>query len=171
MNRRFGLSHLVAGLMLAALLVFIVGVQFLPGYDPYSQDLAGSLVPVNGTSPDGVYYLLGTDTLGRDMVSRLALAGQVSILIGASAVLLSLVVGVVLGLIAGYFGGAVESSIMGFADLQLSIPRILLLIAVTAVIGPSEIKLAALLGLTSWVSYGRVARAMALSLRQREFVL
>ena len=105
------------------------------------------------------------------MVSRLALAGQVSILIGAGAVILSLVLGVGLGLVAGYFGGAAESVIMGFADLQLSIPRILLLIAVTAVLGPGEVKLCLLLGATSWVSYGRVARAMALTLRHREFVL
>jgi peptide/nickel transport system permease protein len=126
---------------------------------------------VGGTSPDGVFYLLGTDTLGRDMVSRLALAGRVSILIGAGAVALSLVIGVALGLIAGYFRGAAESAIMGLADLQLSIPRILLLIAVTAVMGPGEIKLCLLLGITSWVSYGRVARAMAMSLRGREFVL
>lgn len=171
MRRQFGASHVVAGLMLLAMLVFIAGVPLLPGYEPYAQDLAGSLVPVGGTSPDGVFYLLGTDALGRDMFSRLALAGQVSVLIGAGAVLFSLVLGVGLGLVAGYFGGAAESAIMGFADLQLSIPRILLLIAVTAVIGPGEIKLCLLLGATSWVSYGRVARAMALTLRNREFVL
>lgn len=171
MSKRIGPSHIFAGVMLLAMLLFIAGVPFLPGYDPYNQDLAGSLLPMNSTSPDGVYYLLGTDTLGRDMVSRLALAGQVSILIGAGAVLVSLIMGVCLGLAAGYFGGAAGSAIMGFADLQLSIPRILLLIAVTAVVGPGEGKLCILLGLTSWVSYGRVARAMAMSLRSREFVL
>ena len=126
---------------------------------------------MGGTSPDGVFYLLGTDTLGRDMFSRLALAGQVSVLIGAGAVVFSLVVGVGAGLVAGYFRGAVESAIMGLADLQLSIPRILLLIAVTAVVGSGEVKLTLLLGATSWVAYGRVARAMALTLRNREFVL
>jgi peptide/nickel transport system permease protein len=126
---------------------------------------------MGGRSFDGKFYLLGTDTLGRDMLSRLALAGQVSVMIGLGAVFVSLVIGVALGLIAGYFRGPLESVIMGIADLQLSIPRVLLLIAVAAIIGPSVTMLALLLGLTSWVSYGRVARGMALSLREREFVL
>jgi peptide/nickel transport system permease protein len=105
------------------------------------------------------------------MISRLALAGQVSLFIGFTAVITSLVVGVALGLVAGFFRGWVENVIMGIADLQLSIPRVLLLIAVTAIVGPSVTNLAFLLGLTSWVSYGRISRAMALSLREREFVL
>lgn len=171
MKGRLQVSHLVAGILLSAMLAFIVGVPLLPGYDAYTQNLAGSLVPVGESAFDGHFYLLGTDTLGRDMVSRLALAGQVSVLIGAGAVLVSLAIGVTLGLIAGYFRGPAETAIMGLADLQLSIPRVLLLIAVTAIIGPSVTNLALLLGLTSWVAYGRVARAMALSLREREFVL
>jgi len=86
-------------------------------------------------------------------------------------VIISLAVGVFLGLVAGFFRGFVESVVMGLADLQLSIPRVLLLIAVAAIVGPSVVNLTVLLGLTSWVVYGRVARAMALSLREREFVL
>ena len=105
------------------------------------------------------------------MLSRIALAGWVSLFIGLSAVAVSMVIGVALGLIAGYFRGWIEAAIMGLADLQLSIPRVLLLIAVTALFGATVMKLALLLGLTSWVAYGRVARAMALSLREREFVL
>ena len=101
----------------------------------------------------------------------MALAGRVSLFIGLSAVAVSMVVGVVLGLLAGYFRGWTETVIMGFADLQLSIPRVLLLIAVTAMLGSTVVNLMILLGLTSWVAYGRVARAMSLSLREREFVL
>jgi peptide/nickel transport system permease protein len=142
-----------------------------PGYDPYAQNLAASLLAPGQRSFDGAFYLLGTDTLGRDMLSRLALGGQVSLFIGVSAVAVSMVLGVLLGLIAGFFRGWVESTIMGIADLQLSIPRVLLLIAVAAVMGSGVFKLAILLGLTSWVTYGRIARAMALSLREREFVL
>lgn len=157
--------------LLAIVAVLVVIIPMLPGYDPYNQNLGGSLIPPGGTSFDGRFYLLGTDTLGRDMLSRLALAGQVSTLIGLGAVAVSLVVGVTLGLIAGYFRGPVEVFIMGLADLQLSIPRVLLLIAVTAIIGPSVVNLAIILGLTSWVAYGRVARGMTLSLREREFIL
>jgi peptide/nickel transport system permease protein len=169
--KRLSISQMVAGGLLAGIGVLVVVVPLLPGYDPYGQNLAASLVPVGGRTFDGRLYLLGSDTLGRDILSRLALAGQVSILIGLTAVLVSLVIGVFLGLVAGYFRGPTESIIMGLADLQLSIPRVLLLIAVTAIVGPSVTNLALLLGLTSWVAYGRVARGMALSLREREFVL
>jgi len=84
---------------------------------------------------------------------------------------MSLVVGVTLGLLAGFYGGFLGNAIMGIADLQLSIPRVLLLIAVTSLLGSTVINLTLLLGFTSWVAYGRVARAMALTLREREFVL
>ncbi len=168
---RFDASRTIAVSLLAVTVLFMVVTPFLPIYDPYTQNLAASLLPIGETSFDGKFYPLGTDTLGRDILSRLALAGQVSTLIGLGAVAVSLVVGVFLGLVAGFFRGPVEAAIMGLADLQLSIPRVLLLIAVSAIIGPSVTNLAILLGLTSWVSYGRVARGMALSLREREFVL
>jgi peptide/nickel transport system permease protein len=163
-------TKLIVGL-LAVMVVFMLAMPLTPFYDPYGQNLAGGLVPIGGRSFDGRFYLLGSDTLGRDILSRLALAGQVSTAIGLGAVAISLVVGVTLGLIAGFYRGTVEAVIMGLADLQLSIPRVLLLIAVAAIIGPSVLNLAVLLGITSWVAYGRVARAMTLSLRQREFVL
>jgi peptide/nickel transport system permease protein len=158
-----------AGLLMAIVLLVTV-VPLMPGYDPYTQNLSASLAAPFETI-DGRTYLLGSDPLGRDLLSRLALAGRISLLIALSAVVVSLVVGVFLGLVAGFFRGIVESIIMGLADLQLSIPRVLLLIAVAAIVGPSVLNLTILLGLTSWVAYGRVARAMALSLREREFVL
>jgi len=163
-------SMMLAALLLLAVLLLIIIVPLTPGYDPYSQNLAVSLATPFETI-DGRTYIFGTDTLGRDLLSRVALAGRVSLLIGVSAVAISLVIGVFLGLVAGFFRGVVESAVMGLADLQLSIPRVLLLIAVAAIVGPSIANLTILLGLTSWVVYGRVARAMALSLREREFVL
>ena len=171
MKMRLTASTWVALGLLAVTFVLVAIVPLLPGYDPFNQNLAASLLPPGGTSFDGQYYLLGTDPLGRDMLSRLALAGQVSLFIGFAAVVTSLFIGVALGLIAGFFRGWTENIIMGIADLQLSIPRVLLLIAVAAIVGPSVVNLTILLGITSWVAYGRVARAMALSLREREFVL
>lgn len=168
--REIGPSSLLATALLALILLFVALVPLLPFYDAYGQNLGASLASP-GETIDGRFFLFGADSLGRDMLSRLALAGRVSIFIAVSAVVISMVVGVGLGLIAGFFRGPVESLIMGIADLQLSIPRVLLLIAVTSVIGPSVPNLTILLGLTSWVGYGRVARAMALSLREREFVL
>lgn len=163
-------SMVVAAVMLSLVLGLSLVVPLLPGYDPYTQNLrAGLSGPLS--SVDGQTYILGADSLGRDILSRLALAGRISLLISVLAVVISFVVGVSLGLVAGYFRGWVEHGIMGIADLQLSIPRVLLLIAVVAVVGPSITTLVVLLGLTSWIVYGRVARAMALSLREREFVL
>jgi peptide/nickel transport system permease protein len=164
-------STTISLLLLFGVLVLVVLVPLLPGYDPYAQNLMSGLLPLGEVSSEGQRYLLGSDALGRDVLSRLALAGRISLFIGLSAVLLSLVVGVFLGLIAGFFRGWIENVIMGIADLQLSIPRVLLLIAVAAILGTGVLKLAIVLGLTSWVVYGRVARAMALSLREREFVL
>jgi len=157
--------------IVASVLVLITIVPWLPGYDPYTQDLAGSLLLPFDRLENGQLSIFGTDKLGRDILSRMALAGWVSLFIGLSAVTISMVVGVTLGLVAGYRRGWTEAAIMGLADLQLSIPRVLLLIAVTAIIGPTVVNLTILLGLTSWVAYGRVARALSLSLREREFVL
>jgi len=171
MKGKLSASTSIALLLLSGVFLLVAVVPFLPGYDPYSQDLASSLLTPGEQSLEGRTYLLGSDTLGRDVLSRLSLAGRISLFIGFSAVLLSLVIGVFLGLIAGFFRGWVENVIMGIADLQLSIPRVLLLIAVAAILGTGVLKLAILLGVTSWVVYGRVARAMALSLREREFVL
>ena len=152
MKARISLSQATAITLLAVVAILVIVIPFLPFYDPYKQDLGATLLPVGGSSFDGAFYLLGTDTLGRDMLSRLALAGQVSALIGMGAVAVSLIMGVTLGLIAGYFRGPVEVVIMGLADLQLSIPRVLLLIAVTAIVGPSVVNLAIILGLSSWVA-------------------
>jgi len=164
------LTTVIALVLLTGVALLVAVVPLLPGYDAYTQDLGGSLLyPFEVL--EGKLSILGTDKLGRDVLSRIALAGQVSIVIGLSAVTISMFLGVMLGLIAGYFRGWTESLIMGLADLQLSIPRVLLLIAVTAIVGSTVFNLTLLLGLTSWVAYGRVARAMSLTLREREFVL
>ncbi len=159
----------IAGAFLLVLIVLVAVVPFLPGYDPYQQDIMGSLLPPM-TEEMGRYFLLGTDFLGRDLLSRLALAGRISLLIAVSSVALSLSIGMVLGLVAGYFRGWTEAVIMGIADVQLAIPKVLLLIAVTALFGATLWQLILIIGLSGWVIYGRVARAIALSLREREFV-
>jgi peptide/nickel transport system permease protein len=171
MMRHITFTTWLAIAMLVAVFLLITIVPWLPGYDPYTQDLASSLLAPFDRLDNGQLSIFGTDKLGRDILSRVALAGRVSLFIGLSAVAVSMVVGVILGLVAGYFRGWTETIIMGFADLQLSIPRVLLLIAVTAILGSTVFNLTILVGLTSWVAYGRVARALSLSLREREFVL
>jgi peptide/nickel transport system permease protein len=171
MRRRMTFTAWLAVALLSVVLLLVAIVPLLPGYDPYAQDLVNSLLPPFERLDDGRLSIFGTDKLGRDVLSRVALAGRVSIFIGLSAVAVSMAIGIVLGMIAGYFRGWTETLIMGLADLQLSIPRVLLLIAVTAIVGSTMLNLTILLGLTSWVAYGRVARALSLSLREREFVL
>ena len=171
MMRHITFTTWLAIAMLVTVFLLITIVPWLPGYAPYTQDLASSLLPPFDRLDNGQLSIFGTDKLGRDILSRLALAGRVSLFIGLSAVAVSMVIGVILGLVAGYFRGWTETIIMGFADLQLSVPRVLLLIAVTAILGSTVFNLTILLGLTSWVAYGRVARALSLSLREREFVL
>ncbi|MGH3661447.1 MAG: hypothetical protein ACRDTQ_06270, partial [Micromonosporaceae bacterium] len=134
-------STLVALALLTGVAVLVLVVPLLPGYRPYAQNVSAGLLGPMQTA-GGEFYPLGADNLGRDLLSRLALAGQVTILIALSAVVISLLIGVVLGLAAGYFRGPVENVIMGLADLQLAIPRVLLLIAVVAVVGSSVLNLA-----------------------------
>lgn len=167
---RFPLDMIIGLALGGAFLLVAFAVPLLPFYDAYEQDLMASLA-LPFTKDGGKTFWMGADALGRDYLSRLSLAARVSLGISVAAVGVSLVMGVALGLIAGFFRGPVESAIMGLGDLQLAIPRVLLLIASSAVFGTSVGMLTLLLGLTSWVTYGRLARAMALSLREREFVL
>lgn len=161
-----GFSVTLATVMLLAIAVLIIVVPFLPNYNTQGQDLAAAqLGPFHS-----FLHPLGTDSLGRDVLSRLSLAGRVSIFIAVTVVAINMVIGVVLGLIAGYFGGLADYLIMGLADIQLTIPVLLLLIAIIAAIGPSVTVLVVVLGVTFWVRYGRVARVMAASLRERDFV-
>lgn len=159
-------SMVVAGMMLAVTAALLVIVPFLPIYEPYMQDLSQSLLP---PFQDWAHPL-GTDPIGRDTLSRLSLAGRTSVAIAVPALLLNISVGVTLGLVAGYSGGKYNTVIMGLGDLQLSIPTLVLLIMIVAVVGSSETTLVFVLGLTYWVGYGRVSRVVALSLKQREFV-
>jgi peptide/nickel transport system permease protein len=169
-RRRLTFDFGLGSLFLLAFLAVAFAVPLLPIYAPYDQDLGAGLVEPFTTVADRQYWL-GADALGRDYLSRLSLAARVSLVISLVAVAISMTMGVALGLIAGFFRGTIEALIMGLADLQLAIPRVLLLIAAAAVFGSSVGMLTLLLGLTSWVTYGRVARAMTLSLREREFVL
>jgi peptide/nickel transport system permease protein len=120
---------------------------------------------------EGARHWLGTDPLGRDILWRLASGARVSLLIGASAVLIGGTVGTALGLVSGYAGGRVDRAIMRFGDMQLAFPSILLALAVLAVVGPGLRNIILVLGVSSWVTYARLVRAETLSLKEREYVL
>lgn len=168
---RLSPSAWMALAMLTVILALTLIVPQLPSSDPYAQEISMGSRPPLFTDPEGKTYVLGTDALGRDVLSRLALAGRVSLLIAGAAVLVSLVVGTALGLVAGYAGGVWDSVISGTTDVQLSLPRFLLLISVIALFGPTIVNITLMIGLTGWVTYARLARAQTMSLREREFVL
>ncbi|TLF79781.1 ABC transporter permease [Nonomuraea sp. KC401] len=150
-----------------ALVVFVgLFAPLIAPHDPNLQNLELKLRPpfwMSGSEPG---YLLGTDKLGRDVLSRIMYGTRVSLLVGLAATLLSGVVGVV----SGYYRGWREQVFMRLADVQLAFPSILLALAIIAVLGPSLFFMILVLGLTGWVAYARVVRAEVLSLREREFV-
>ncbi len=116
-------------------------------------------------------YILGTDPLGRDVLARVAAGGWISLQVGFISVLGSVVVGVMMGLIAGYYRGFWDMLVMRFADVQLALPFILLAITFIAIIGGSLTNTIILLIVSQWVQYARLVRAQVLALREREFIL
>lgn len=140
-------------------------------FGPNEGELTGRLQPPLSETPDGRLHLLGTDQIGRDVLSRIIYGSRVSLLVGFTAVPISMVLGSAVGLVSGYRLGVVDEIFMRLADIQLAIPFIVLALAVLAVLGPSLLNLIIALGVTSWVHYARLVRGEVLSVRQREFVL
>jgi peptide/nickel transport system permease protein len=160
----FGLV-VVAVVALAALLAPVVAP-----FDPLAQDIGQRLKEPGWQDAGGRVHPLGTDHLGRDILSRIIHGSRIALLVGLAAVLISGVLGMLIGLVAGYFGGKVDDVLMRLADVQLAFPFILLAIAVIGVLGPSLRNIIIVIGVSSWVVYARVVRGEVLSIREREFV-
>jgi peptide/nickel transport system permease protein len=160
-RNRLALSGLtlVVGMFAVAILA-----PWLAPYDPNSIDLKQVLMP---PSPA---HLLGTDTLGRDVLSRIIFGARVSLLVGFVAVGISSLVGMLVGALAGYYGGRIDQILMRLVDLMLCFPVFFLILAVIAVLGPSIWNIMVIIGLTSWMGVARLVRAELLTLKEREFV-
>ena len=160
------------GLLIIILIVAsaVFSPQIAP-YPPNAQELSSRLTAPLSTAKAGTYHLLGTDQLGRDILSRLIYGARVSLLVGLAAAAIAGSIGVLLGLVSGYFGGRFDGLIMRLADLQLALPFILLAIAVLAIVGGGLLNIILVLSLTQWVTYARVVRSEVLSVRETEFVL
>lgn len=166
-NRKRVRASTVVGITCLALTATLVAVvPLLPHYNVEGQNLAQTLLPPFQSTR----HLLGTDELGRDVLSRLARAGQVSLEIAIPALAITVGIGAVLGLLAGYFRGLVETVVMGITDLLLSVPLLILLIMLVTVVRPQTSTLIVVLGCTYWTGYARVARVHTLSVTDREFV-
>ncbi len=156
---------LVMGLVLVGgvTLLSVCAPLFAP-HDPSSMDLDAILV-----GPSAAHWL-GTDGLGRDILSRLLYGGRVSLWVGFVAVGISVSIGTTLGLIAGYFRGLVDECIMRLVDIMLCFPSFFLILAVIAFLEPSLFNIMVVIGLTSWMGVARLVRAETLTLRERDYV-
>ena len=162
---------LLGATLLAILLALALFEPWLGLPDPTRGDLrARMMAPTISWTSLGPHPF-GTDQLGRDILSRIIAGSRVTLAIAGSAVLLGGLVGVLLGLMAGYFGGWWDRILMRLVDIQLAFPLMLLALLVVAALGPNFQNLIAVLALTSWVRYARIIRAQVLSVREREFVL
>lgn len=167
-RRRRGDASTVIGLtMLAVVLSMIVITPFTPVFDPFTQDLAAARMPLFASTE----HLLGTDSLGRDVLSRLSLAGLMTVGIAILVVIVNVIIGVTVGLVSGYRGGWVDNALGTLSETQLAIPVVILLVALSAVFGPGTQLMVIVLCLTYWVGYARVTRTLAISLRDRDFVI
>jgi peptide/nickel transport system permease protein len=160
----------VAVTVLTLMVLVALLAPLIAPYDPGAQDLLVRLRPPAWATGGDSAHLLGTDQLGRDILSRLCYGARVSLLVGACAALLAGVVGAAIGLAAGFLGGWFDRILMRIADIQLAFPSILLALAIVGFLGSGLWYVVLVLGFTGWVSYARVIRSEVLSLRTREFV-
>ena len=156
---------LVVVIVLAAIFADVLAPR-----SPTSQSLRDRMEPPGTELSNGTTALLGTDHLGRDILSRIIKGAQVSVSVAASAVLLSGLIGTILGLISGYYGGWFSSIVMRVIDVQLGIPIILFGIAWITVFGAGLVSVILVIVFWGWVKYARLVHIMALSLRERQFV-
>jgi len=156
--------------ILAAFVVVAFLAPFLAPFDPARQSLIQRLRPPGHTTAQGLTYLLGTDDLGRDLLSRVIHGARASMFVAAASVSVSLLIGGALGMWAGWRRGWVEIAIMRFVDVMLSIPAILLAVLAVAVVGPGFQTLILVLGLTRWPRYARVAYAQTLQVATLPYI-
>jgi len=163
------------GVAAAAVLLVIVGsavfAPWLAPDNPLSVDIQHRLSSPVWMAGGTTAHLLGTDQVGRDLLSRMIYGGRVSLVIGVAAVLVSSSIGVLLGLAAGYFHARVDWTIMTLVNVMLTFPFVLLALAVIAVLGPSLVNMIIVLGIADLPLYARVVRAETLAIREREFIM
>lgn len=157
-------STLAGGLIVLALVLTALFAPLLATHDPSAQNLSARLMP------PGSLHWLGTDQLGRDLYSRLLFGAQPTLMIVVLVISLAAPFGVAVGLLAGYFGGWIEVVLMRITDIVMAFPRLILALALVAVLQPGLVNAVIAIAITAWPPYARLARAEALALRHAEFV-
>ena len=163
-------TALLSLVVLLSFCIMAIGASALAPCDPHQIALEKRLIPPAWMSGGTSAHLLGTDSLGRDILSRLVYGARISIVVGLSAVSMSSCLGVMLGMVTGYYGGWIDKVLMRLADIQLAFPSIILYIAVMAILGSGLLHIIMVLGITGWVVYGRLVRGQVISCREEEFV-
>ncbi len=158
-------SAMIGLCMLVILVLCAIFAPALAPYDPYASDLPNSLKPPSST------HIMGTDELGRDILSRILYGARISLIVGVEAVSLALACGVVLGAVAGFYGGKVDTAIMGVMDIMLSFPSILLAIAFMTVLGRGVEKAVIAIGIVSIPEYARIVRGSVLSIKENVYIM
>lgn len=157
-------------IVLVAVAASALFVHWIAPFDPYLQDIAMRNKPPGTVGPDGGLHVLGTDPLGRDVLSRLMLGSQISMSVGVASVIVSGVLGTTIGILAGYYRGWFDDIMMRLVDLQMSVPSLLIALLVLYILGPSFLNIVLVLAITRWMVYARVARGLTLSLRDELFI-
>lgn len=160
----------VGSCMAIAVILIATLAPFLSPHNPYEQDILQRLLPPFSKNDEGKFYLLGTDHMGRDILSRIIYGSRISVIISLSSVLLSCLLGLNIGLIAGYYGGILDSILMRLVDLQLAFPFILLAMTIVALLGATMMNIIIVFAITSWPIYARVVRGSVLSAKEMDFV-
>jgi len=156
---------LIGGVVVGCLALFALAASMIAPWNPNQPDVQKILDPPSRA------HLLGTDQLGRDVLSRMLFGARVSLAVGFVSVGIAAFIGIALGAAAGYHGGLVDAAIMRLVDLMLVFPRFFLLLAVLAFLKPSIWTIMAVIGLTGWMGVARLVRAEFLALKEREFVV
>lgn len=158
--------------MLILFIVTFVAIfgPWLAPFDPNRQNLIMRLREPGMPGTGDLTYWLGSDQLGRDVLSRLLYGARVSLLVGVAAIVVGGTIGTIAGLVSGYYGGWIDDVIMRLGDIQLAFPFILLAIMFLVVLGPGLVNIILVLGIGQWITYARIVRAQTLSLREKEYV-
>src|SRR5471030_612220 len=168
-RRRLYGDGILGGLLLAVIIVAALVSPWLPLPDPLANNLADTFLPPGAHTASGTHWL-GTDQLGRDMLSRILAGSRLSLFIVLMAASIAAVIGSLLGMLAGYVGAWLDATIMRLTDIQLAVPFILLILLVMALFGASLNNIIVIMGITSWAIYARVARAKTLEIRELEYI-